>query len=213
MYCDNTASIFFSKNDKYSKDAKHMDIKFFIVKEEIQKQRVYLEHISTDLMIVDPLTKGLPPKAFTQHVPRRLSHTAWTNEEEIALCKGWVHISENSAVDKARKECGFWTKVLWYMERKTKVLRKSTKWMNSEVPKFDRNKKDAKRSETSGSSSFNTESGDASINLNDDVGDEEEDEVINGLAIQPSPSYSLTTIEAWSCQILHNQYRKGLVEY
>ncbi|GJT94759.1 retrovirus-related pol polyprotein from transposon TNT 1-94 [Tanacetum coccineum] len=36
------------------------------------KQRVYLEHISTDLMIVDPLTKGLPPKAFTQHVPRKL---------------------------------------------------------------------------------------------------------------------------------------------
>ncbi|GKC98073.1 retrovirus-related pol polyprotein from transposon TNT 1-94 [Tanacetum coccineum] len=53
-----------------SKGAKHMDIKFFIVKEEIQKQRVYLKHISTDLMIADPLTKGLPPKEeFTQHVP------------------------------------------------------------------------------------------------------------------------------------------------
>nr|GFA33235.1 hypothetical protein [Tanacetum cinerariifolium] len=49
---------------------KHMDIKFLNVKEKIQKQRVYLKHISTDLMIVDPLTKGLPPKAFTQHVPR-----------------------------------------------------------------------------------------------------------------------------------------------
>ncbi|GJZ97000.1 retrovirus-related pol polyprotein from transposon TNT 1-94 [Tanacetum coccineum] len=70
MYCNNTATIFFSKNDKYSKGAKHMNIKFFIVKEEIQKQIVYLEHISTDLMIVDPLTKGLPPKAFMQHVPR-----------------------------------------------------------------------------------------------------------------------------------------------
>ncbi|GJV69663.1 retrovirus-related pol polyprotein from transposon TNT 1-94 [Tanacetum coccineum] len=70
IYCDNAATIFFSKNDKYSKGAKHMDIKFFIVKEEIQKQRVYLEHISTDLMIVDPLTKGLPPKEFMQHVLR-----------------------------------------------------------------------------------------------------------------------------------------------
>ena len=47
-----------------------MDRKFFIVKEEIQKQRVYLEHISTDLMIVDPRTKGLPPKTFTKHAPR-----------------------------------------------------------------------------------------------------------------------------------------------
>ncbi|GJZ24326.1 retrovirus-related pol polyprotein from transposon TNT 1-94 [Tanacetum coccineum] len=70
IYYDNVATSFFSKNDKYSKGAKHMDIKFFIVKEEIQKQRVYLEHISTDLMIADPLTKGLPPKEFTQHVPR-----------------------------------------------------------------------------------------------------------------------------------------------
>ncbi|GJW46001.1 retrovirus-related pol polyprotein from transposon TNT 1-94 [Tanacetum coccineum] len=60
----------FSKNDKYSNGAKHMDIKYFIVKGETQKQRVYLEHISTDLMIDDPLTKGLPPKAFTQYVMR-----------------------------------------------------------------------------------------------------------------------------------------------
>ncbi|GKB16534.1 ADP-ribosylation factor-like protein 5 [Tanacetum coccineum] len=70
IYCDNGATIFFYKNDKYCKGAKHMNIKFFIVKEETQKQRVYLKHISTDLLIVDTLTKGLPPKAFKQHVPR-----------------------------------------------------------------------------------------------------------------------------------------------
>ncbi|GKD62541.1 hypothetical protein Tco_1300050, partial [Tanacetum coccineum] len=34
-----------------------------------------------------------------------------------------------------------------------------------------------KRYKTPGSSSFNTESGEASINLNVDVGDDEEDEV------------------------------------
>ncbi|GJZ52083.1 zinc finger BED domain-containing protein RICESLEEPER 2-like protein [Tanacetum coccineum] len=49
--------------------------------------------------------------------------------------------------------------------------------MDSEVPKFDGKKKDAKRYKTSGSSSFNTESEDASINLNVAVGDDEEDEV------------------------------------
>jgi len=58
----------FSKNDKYSKCAKHMDLKYFVVKEEVQKHRVSIEHISTDLMIVDPLTKGLPPKTSTGHV-------------------------------------------------------------------------------------------------------------------------------------------------
>ena len=47
-----------------------MELKYFAVKEEIQKQRVSVEHISTNLMIVDPLTKGLPPKTFTGHVER-----------------------------------------------------------------------------------------------------------------------------------------------
>ena len=68
MYCDNSAALFFSKNDKYSTGAKHMELKYFVMKEEVQKQRVSVEHISTNLMIVDPLTKGLPPKTFIEHV-------------------------------------------------------------------------------------------------------------------------------------------------
>ncbi|GJS84695.1 hypothetical protein Tco_0751236 [Tanacetum coccineum] len=45
------------------------------------------------------------------------------------------------------------------------------------APKFGAKKKDAKRSKTSRSSSFNTESEDASINLNVDAGDDDGDEV------------------------------------
>ena len=70
IYCDNTAAVFFSKNDKYSKGAKHMDLKFLTVKEEVQNRRVSIKHIGTELMIVDPLTKGLPPKTFSGHVNR-----------------------------------------------------------------------------------------------------------------------------------------------
>ncbi|GJS36228.1 hypothetical protein Tco_0534610 [Tanacetum coccineum] len=51
------------------------------------------------------------------------------------------------------------------------------KWWDSEVPKFGENKNDAKRSKTSGSSSLNTKSRDASINLNVDAGDDDEVEV------------------------------------
>ena len=47
-----------------------MELKYFVVKEELQKQRVSIEHINTNLIIVDPLTKGLPPKTFTSHVER-----------------------------------------------------------------------------------------------------------------------------------------------
>ncbi|KAA0036645.1 Retrovirus-related Pol polyprotein from transposon TNT 1-94 [Cucumis melo var. makuwa] len=70
IYCDNSAAVFFSKNDKYSKGAKHMELKYFFVKEEVQKQRVSIEHISTKLVIANPLTKGLPPKTFNDHVER-----------------------------------------------------------------------------------------------------------------------------------------------
>ena len=70
MYCDNSAAVFFSKNDKYSKGAKHMELKYLSVKVEVQKGRVSFEHIRINLMITDSLTKGLPPKAFIGHVER-----------------------------------------------------------------------------------------------------------------------------------------------
>ncbi|GKB45866.1 hypothetical protein Tco_0896619 [Tanacetum coccineum] len=120
--------------------------------------------------------------------------TAWKNEEEIVLCKGWIHVSKNSKKGNASKDAGFWTEVLQYIESKTKApgrrtydmingkwkmedLKGSPKWMDTEFPKFLSNPQVSKRYKTSGSSSFNTESGDASINMNVDIHDDEEDEV------------------------------------
>ena len=40
IYCDNFVAIFFSKNDKYSNCAKHMELKYLTVKEKVQKQQV-----------------------------------------------------------------------------------------------------------------------------------------------------------------------------
>nr|GEZ00740.1 hypothetical protein [Tanacetum cinerariifolium] len=45
--------------------------------------------------------------------------TPWTNDEEIALCKGWVHVSESSAKGNTRKTDGFWSEVLDYLGKKT----------------------------------------------------------------------------------------------
>ena len=38
------------------------------MKEEIQKQKVSIEHININLMIADSLTKELPPKTFIEHI-------------------------------------------------------------------------------------------------------------------------------------------------
>ena len=70
IYCDNSTEVFFSNNDKYSKGAKHMEIKYLSVKEEVQKCRVSFEHIRTDMMVADPLTKGLPPSVYIGHVEK-----------------------------------------------------------------------------------------------------------------------------------------------
>ena len=70
FFCDNSAAVFFSKNDRYSNGAKHIKTKYFVDEEEVQKQRVSIEHINTELMIADSLTKGLPPKTFKEHVNR-----------------------------------------------------------------------------------------------------------------------------------------------
>jgi hypothetical protein len=42
LYCDNEPAIFYSHNNKSSGAAKHIDIKFYVVKEKIQDQTIKL---------------------------------------------------------------------------------------------------------------------------------------------------------------------------
>lgn len=41
---------------------------FLVVKEKFQSGTVSIEHISTNFMLMDALTKGLSPKVFHKHV-------------------------------------------------------------------------------------------------------------------------------------------------
>jgi hypothetical protein len=68
LYCDNKPAVLYAHNKKKIKVAKHINIRFYIVKEKIQDQTISLEHISTKKMIADPLTKGLPPSLFREHL-------------------------------------------------------------------------------------------------------------------------------------------------
>ena len=68
MYCDNEPAVFYAHNNKSSGAIKYIDIKFYVVKEKIQDHSITLEHISAKKMLADPLTKGLPPSVFSEHV-------------------------------------------------------------------------------------------------------------------------------------------------
>jgi len=68
MYCDNSAAVFMAKNNKSGSRNKHIDIKYLAIREHVKEKKVVIEHISTELMIADPLTKGMPPFKFKDHV-------------------------------------------------------------------------------------------------------------------------------------------------
>ena len=48
--------------------SKHIDIKYLSIQESVKELKVVIKHISTELMVVDPLTKGMPIKNFNDHV-------------------------------------------------------------------------------------------------------------------------------------------------
>ena len=68
LYCDNSVAVFMAKNNKSGSRSKHIDIKYLAIRERVREMKVVIEHISTELMIADPLTKGIPPKYFKDHV-------------------------------------------------------------------------------------------------------------------------------------------------
>jgi hypothetical protein len=68
LYCDNKSAVFFLSNNKSSDAAKHIDIKYFVVKDRVHNQTIEIENISTKQMLADPLMKGVAPNIFHDHV-------------------------------------------------------------------------------------------------------------------------------------------------
>ena len=68
LYCDNEPAVCYAHNNKSSGATKHIDIKFYVMKDKVRDHSISLEHISTKKMLVDPLTKGLPPNVFREHL-------------------------------------------------------------------------------------------------------------------------------------------------
>jgi hypothetical protein len=65
---DNEAVIFFSKNNKSSGASKWIDIKYLVVKDKVKDDTIVIQHINTRAMLVDSLTKALPPTLYKEHV-------------------------------------------------------------------------------------------------------------------------------------------------
>ncbi|KAL0404178.1 UNVERIFIED_CONTAM: Secreted RxLR effector protein [Sesamum radiatum] len=70
IYSDNSAAVFMAKNNKCGSQSKHIDIKYLAIRERVKEGKDVIEHISTELMLADPFTKGMPPKNFKDHVAK-----------------------------------------------------------------------------------------------------------------------------------------------
>ena len=68
LYYGNNPAVCYTHNNRSNGAAKHIDIKYYVVKDKVRDHIISLEHIRTEKMLADPLTKGLPPKVFVEHV-------------------------------------------------------------------------------------------------------------------------------------------------
>lgn len=67
IYYDNSVIVFIAKNNKNDSRSKHFDIKYLAIKECVKEKKAVIKHISTELMIADPLTKSMPLLKFKDH--------------------------------------------------------------------------------------------------------------------------------------------------
>ncbi|XP_062026284.1 secreted RxLR effector protein 161-like [Rosa rugosa] len=68
IYCDNSAAVFFSKNNMRSSKSKFVDPKYMLVREKVKLDEISVEHVSSEDMLADPFTKPLSVAVFKEHV-------------------------------------------------------------------------------------------------------------------------------------------------
>ena len=61
LYCDNNPAVQYAHNNKSSCAAKHIDIKYYVMKDKVRNHVISLENISTEKMLADPLKKVYHP--------------------------------------------------------------------------------------------------------------------------------------------------------
>nr|GEW39381.1 glutathione S-transferase T3-like [Tanacetum cinerariifolium] len=97
------------------------------------------EHIEED-SLVEEFTAVKPRRKYTRRrQPIKKNDKEFVepriSEEEVALCKAWVHVSENSVEGNGKKAARFWTKVTEYFHKEIGEQKRSydsinCKWKN-----------------------------------------------------------------------------------
>ena len=66
-YEDNQSTIKVGTDERSGGRLKHIDVKHFFVRDEIQRGRIVVRFVPSEKQIADVMTKGLPANVFQQH--------------------------------------------------------------------------------------------------------------------------------------------------
>lgn len=68
LYCDNSGAVANSKEPRSHKRAKHIERKYHLIRDIVQRGDVVVTKIASENNLADPFTKSLPAKTFDSHV-------------------------------------------------------------------------------------------------------------------------------------------------
>jgi hypothetical protein len=67
IHCDNSAAVSFTRNNKRSTNSKHIDLKYYSVREKVKHGELDIVKINALKQLADPFTKALTVAAFQDH--------------------------------------------------------------------------------------------------------------------------------------------------
>ena len=70
LYMDNQSAIAVAKNPEHHGRMKHLDLRLYWLRDEVQKNKITVKYCPTDIMPADQLTKALPKAKTEEHLPR-----------------------------------------------------------------------------------------------------------------------------------------------
>ena len=70
LYCDNSRAVAKSKEPRTHKKGKHIERKYHLIRDIVQRGEVVVTKIASADNLVDPFRKSLPAKTFNRHVER-----------------------------------------------------------------------------------------------------------------------------------------------
>ena len=68
LYCDNSGAVAQSKEPRYHKKQKHIERKYHLIRDIIERGDTVVTKIASEENLADPFTKALPVQVFERHV-------------------------------------------------------------------------------------------------------------------------------------------------